>query len=251
MAKYYNITLRENETRRYSIGRPQAARYSVATGKKEVVVYTGLWAEVLEKAAEIAATPADEWGVVCDCERQGGSVGVLTVTRTEYRAAAEDAELGSAENPVYTTSFSVQAEPLLSHPRYFETVSAADAELLRELEQGAPLLSNVVYAGKACKLRVALGRLSGMAAEVRDYYMRGVTEYYEVYGEATAKWKGEARSYTVGEICTPPGSPGTPSGREWLCVGVGTEKNGTEVWYTATFRLSGRGGWDKKLYGNG
>lgn len=250
MAKYINIALREHETRRYSIGRAQAAAYGEATGKKEVLTYTGPWAHVLAKATEEAGTEADAWAVTCDCERQGGEIGILTVTRTEYREAQEEAELGTAENPVYTTSFSAQPEPLLCHPRYFSTVSNADAELLRELESGAPMLSSVVYGGKACCLRVALGKLSGAAAEVRDYYMRGVTEYYEIYGEATAKWKGEARDYAVGEICQPPGHPKTPAGREWLCVGVGTEKNGEDEWQTATFRLSGRGGWDKKLYGS-
>lgn len=250
MAKYHNVALREHETRRFSVGRPQAEQYTEATGKKEVRTYTGLWAEVLAKATEEAGTQADAWAVVCECERQGGEIGVLTVTCTEYREAQDDAELGSAENPIYTSSFSVQAEPLLTHPRYFSTVSNAEAELLRELESGTPMLGSVVYQGKACTLRVALGKLSGMAAEVRDYYMRGVTEYYEVYGEATAKWKGKARSYTVGEICTPPGNVKTPQGREWLCTGVGMEKNGAEVWHTVSFRLSGRGGWDKKLYGS-
>ncbi len=249
MAKYHNVALREHETRRYSVGRPQATGYTEATGKKEVRTYTGLWAEVLAKATEEAGTQADAWAVVCECERQGGEIGVLTVTRTEYREAQEDAELGSAENPIYTSSFSVQAEPLLTHPRYIDSVSEEDAELLRELEQGAAMQSVVVYSAAARTLRMALRRLTGRAAEVRDYYLRGVTEYYEVYAEATAKWKGGARSYTVGEICTPPGNPGTPEGREWLCVGVGVEKNGDEEWYTATFRLSGRGGWDKKLYG--
>ena len=249
MAKYHNIELREHETRRYSVGRAQDAAYAEATGEKEVLTFTGLWDEVLEKAEAEVESGGGKWAVTCECERQGGGMGQMLVTRTAYRAAAGDAELGTAENPIFTESYTVQPEPLLMHPRYFSTVNNADAELLRELEQGTPLLSDVVYGGKACKLRVALGKLSGMAAEVRDYYMRGVTEYYEIYGDVTAKWKGEARHYDVGEICTPPGSPNTPDGREWLCVGVGKEKNGEEVWYTASFRLSGRGGWDKKLYG--
>lgn len=249
MAVYKNIALREHEDRRYGVSREQGAAYSVATGVKHVEVHTGAWPDILDKADEVAAEPADEWAVTCECQRLGGMLGTLTITRTEYKTAEEEAELGTAENPVYTTSFTVQAEPLLIHPRYVSSVRDADAELLRELQNGAPLMSNVIYGGKAMYLRTALAKLNGMAAEVRDYFMRGVTEYYEVYGEATAKWKGAARSYTVGEICTPPGSPGAITGREWLCVGVGSEKNGKEVWHTATFRLSGPGGWDKKLYG--
>lgn len=254
MAVYVNVAVREHEERRVSYERAHGAEYTEATGYKEVLKYTGRWQDMCEMARSECAAPVDAWQVSCEVERGGGDMAELTLTRVQYEAAegegGEEKEVGTQDNPAYSSSFTVQAEPLLCHP-YFMGVSTADMELLKELESGASAFSIVNYKGTDMQLRVALSQLSGTAKEAKDYYLRGVTQYYEVYADATARWKGGGRgAFTVGKICTPPGNPPTPAGRTWLCVGFGIEKQGDEVWYSATFRLSGAGGWDTKLYGN-
>lgn len=251
MAVYVNIAPREHEEKRISLERAHAGSFKEATGYKETTKYTGKWLDMVDMALQLVAEPEDKWAVACDLERQGGELGELTVTKTEYRTAeGEEAEVGTAENPAYTCSFTVQAEPLLTHP-YFDGVSKADMELLCEIENGTSPYAVVMYKGTYMQLATAAGMLSGPAAMARDYYYKGVTQYYEIYADATARWRGAASgAFEIGKICTPPGScVTTPSGRNWMCVGTGQEKQGEEVYSSASFRLSGRGGWDPVLYG--
>ena len=252
MAVYHNIATREHEDKRLSWSREQGEEFTVAIGAREVVKYTGRWAEVVAMAEDEAGKHPDAWSVSIEAERMGGDLGELTMTKQRFRQATEGdgaAEVGTLENPAYSCSFTVQADPLLLHPRYRASVSDEDAELLREVENGATLLSQVTYKGMVMTLKQALAKLSGAAAELRGYYLRGVFQYHEVYADATARWKGSAATFEVGQICVPPGNPATPSGRNWKCVGYGKETNGNDVIYNARFQLSGPGGWDEKLYG--
>lgn len=252
MAVYHNIDTREHEEKRLSWSREQGEQFTVAIGAREVVKYTGRWSALVMMAEDEAGKHPNEYSASIELERGGGDMGEMTVTRQRFRQATDGdgaAEVGTIENPAYSCSFTVQADPLLLHPRYRSTVSDEDAELLREVENGASLMEIVTYKGAKKTLREALAQLTGMAAELRGYYMRGVFQYHEVYADATARWKGNAATFEIGKICVPPGNPPTPSGRNWKCVGFGKETNGKDIVYSARFQLSGPGGWDEKLYG--
>ena len=70
--------------------------------------------------------------------------------------------------------------------------------------------------------------------------------------DKTPKLKG------LGKISTPTGKPPTPQGRNWLYTGFsanfvsparGDKTRKVEGKITQTWRLSGRRGWDKDIYG--
>lgn len=253
MAVHINMAVREHEERRVSLERGQLDGYTEATGLRTVQKYTGPWAAMLERAQELAAASATKEALSLELERQGGDIGELTVTSTEYRQVVDgdgEAELGTEGNPVYTCSFSTVAVPLLTHPK-FAGISTEDAQLIKELENGLSLQAVVLYKGVYRPLKKALDMLDGVALVAAKYYYKGVTQYYAVQCEATARWRGGGNVFSVGQICTPPGHVlNTPSGCNWLCTALGKEDNGEDVWNTATFLMSAPGGWDDFLYGS-
>lgn len=253
MAKNVNFNVREHEERRLSYERAAAEGYSEATGYRETEKHTGPWLALVEMFEALAGEAASAEALSLELERLGGAVGELTITRTAYKKpegeGEEGGELGTAENPAYTCNFTMQPAPLLTHPRY-ASISKADAQLIKEIENGTSMYTVVNYAGQDMELRVAVSRLSGPAEEAARYYWKGVTQYFAVQAEATARWKGGGNAYSIGTVCTPPGSVvNTPSGCNWLCTAKGKEQNGEEIWNTATFLLSAPGGWDPNLYG--
>lgn len=254
-AIYKGVALREHRDRTRVLKREAADGYTEATGVTDTVKYSGRWTDVLAKAAEIAGAAADTVEAVCTCTRVAADMGELSVVYTEYRVpeggggGEGSAAVGTAENPQYTFSTSDVAEPLMCHPYFRDTLNEDDKWILQQLAGGAHPDSIQEYGNLKGTLRDLCAQLSGPAAELRDFYLEGVTQYLEVYAEATARWKGSAGSWVPMTICEPPGPVHTPEGRDWLCVGVGVEESGGEVWHTAKFKLSGAGGWNKKLYG--
>lgn len=250
-ALHTNIALREHVDRTRSWSRAAAEAYSVATGVADSYKLTGRWAEVVAEGEKLATDPADAWQLSITATRIGGDMGELTVSRTEYAQAGGsgggESELGTAENPTYTCSYSLQAEPLLVHPMFSE-LSEGEQWLLQQVEAGAHPDSPQEFGGMKGELRKLCNAMSGTGQKALSFYLRGVTQYYEVHGEATARWSGGPRAYEIGKICSPPGLLNTPAGRNWICCGTGVELSGDKVVYSAQFRLSGRGGWDKELY---
>ena len=250
-AIHKNIELREHVDRSRSWSRAAAVSHTEATGVEDSYKLTGRWDEILAEGESLAAAPADAWELSITAKRLGGDMGELTVTRKENTEPApgsgEAAELGTVDNPTYTCSYSLQPEPLLVHPM-FAGLSDAERWLLQQVESGAHPDSQQEYGGMKGTLRQLCAAMSGTGQKALSFYLRGVTQYYEVHGEATARWTGTARSYEVGKTCTPPGQLNTPAGRSWICCGNGVEESGDKVVYTSQFRLSGRGGWDAELY---
>lgn len=252
-ALYRNIALREHCDRTRSLKREAAAGYTEATGVSESVKYTGSWEEVLAKAADICSLPADEMEVACTCTRLGGGLGELSVQYAEFRkpegsgGESGQAAPGTKENPFYTVSYTTKAESLMLHPRY-GGLTEDDRWILRQIENGAHPDSVLEYGSVKGRLRDLIAYMSYTGNQLALKYLAGVTQYLEVYTEATARWKGEDGSYPCATICTPPGPINTPSGRNWLCAGCGMEESGGEIWQTAKFILSGAGGWDSDLY---
>lgn len=254
MATHINIEPREHVEKRVSMSAEQGSAYTVATGMVETCKYTGSWEDMLAQAAAVVGVGGGVHGVTCEVERLEGGLGELTVTMTEYREATEeeddpsgDGEPGTAERPQYTISSECQPVPLLTHP-LFSDLGNAELQVLKQLMDGVVLDAVIEVNGTKMKLREALNKLSGAARTAANYLYKGVTQYYEVMTEATARWKGSASTYAAGQVCMPPNAPAVRGGRNWLCMGCGEEKQGDEVWQTARFRLSGQGGWDTTLY---
>lgn len=256
MARHINIEPREHVERRVSMTAEQGSAYTVATGTRESYKLTGTWEDMLAAAATAVGEGGSTMAISCEVERLEGGLGELTITQEEYREPTAEEEdpadsgLGSAEHPQYSSSSDTQPAPLLTHP-LFAGISDGDLMVLKELMDGAVMDSVITTSsGARMTLRAACSALTGPAGVAARYLYKGVKQYLEVHAEATARWKGTTNQYAAGEICTPPNAPRLAAGRNWLCVGTGTEKQGTEVWQTARFKASGPGGWDTVLYGS-
>lgn len=265
MATYQHFEMAEHEERSVSRRIAAGKKHTEATGSRETVKYTGPWADML--ALMESQTGGDGVEVSCDLERLGGGIGELRITREEYRVPDSDqgeegeeepdgggeAELGSEGAPCLTCSSSPVVVSLLVHPKFVgmgdmerralkAMIDGQDEHSLIELDEtganGAP-----VYG----KIRDCIK--SDAALKAFSYVARGVVEYMDFSTEATLRWKGRSEKYQNGEIVKSlPGRRGAQQGRDWICVGTGIEVNGAEVWSTASFRLSGAGGWDAYLY---
>lgn len=255
MIKHINLTVREHVDKRISLNRAAGKEYTESTGQREVIKYTGPWEAILEHGVQAVSGTEGAVAVTVEMERLEGGVGEMTITEETYRKPTatggddgdKESNLGTNENPEITSSFTVQAEPLLSHPN-FKDISDADAWLLQQVAAGTHPGAHVEYNGKKSVLREACKSLSGSADKVLKLYLKGITQYYEVYGDITVRGTGSEFPGEVGHIAQPPGNVSAPADRNWLCTGKGKTKQGKEVVYTAQYRLSGPGGWNKDLY---
>lgn len=253
MAEYINIAPREHVEKRITMDAKPGDAYSESTGRKETTKYTGTWADMLAQATDLIGGGGGSMQVTCELERLEGGIGELTVTIEEYEVPesppddGDDEPLGSVENPEITCSYTVQAEPLLGHPA-FASVNRAQAWLLQQVAAGTHPDAHIEYNGKKYVLREACDQLSGAAEKALRFYLKGITQYYEVFCEVTARSTEGELSGTPGKISVPPGNVETPEGRNWLCTGKGKTVRGDEVEYTATYRMSGAGGWNQELY---
>lgn len=257
MIKHINLSVREHVDKRISLARKAGKDYTESTGQREVIKYTGPWEAILERGVQAVSGTEGAVAVTVEMERAAGGIGEMTITEETYRkpAAADnggengngESNIGTSENPEITSSFTVQAEPLLTHPN-FKDINDADAWLLQQVAAGTHPGAHVEYNGKKYVLREACKSLSGSAATVFKLYLKGITQYYEVYGDITVRGTGGEFPGEVGHIANPPGNVSAPADRNWLCTGKGKTKQGKEVVYTAQYRLSGPGGWNKDLY---
>ena len=254
MIKHINLTVREHVERRISLSRKAAAEYTESTGQREVIRYTGPWEAILEYGVQAVSGAESAVAVSVEMERAEGGIGEMTITEETYRKPTatggdgdKESNIGTNENPEITSSFTVQAEPLLGHPKY-ANITRAQAWLLQQVAAGTHPDAIVEYNGKKYIMREACEQLRDSAAKVLDFYLKGITQYYEVYGDITVRGTGGEFPGEVGKIATPPGAVQAPSDRNWLCTGKGKTKQGKEVVYTAQYRLSGPGGWNTELY---
>lgn len=255
MIKHINLTVREHVDKRISLNRAAGKEYTESTGQREVIKYTGPWEAILEHGVQAVSGTEGAVAVTVEMERSEGGIGEMTITEETYRKPTatggddgdKESNLGTNENPEITSSFTVQAEPLLGHPKY-KDITRAQAWLLQQVAAGTHPDAVIEYNGKKYIMREACEQLSGSAAKVLDLYLKGITQYYEVYGDITVRGTGGEFPGEVGKISNPPGGVPAPSGRNWLCTGKGKTKQGKEVVYTAQYRLSGPGGWNTELY---
>lgn len=274
MAEYINIAPREHVEKRITMEAKAGEGYTESTGNREAIKYTGTWGDMLAHATLQMDASGGQAQVTCELERLEGGMGELTITKETYRkpegsgGAGESGdeggggqtggqtggELGSEENPTYTSSCTLMPVSILTHHK-FANLAPEELRALKAMIDGQDennALSDDA-AGATGSKRIIDMIKSPAALVAADYIRRGVTQYAEPVVQVTARWKARVNKYTAGAIIAsvPGGIIQTPAGRNWRVEGTGTDKQGSTVWQTATFALSGQDGWDEYLYGSG
>ena len=262
-----NIVPREHAEKRITMEAKPGDAYSESTGRRETTKYTGTWADMLAQANDLLGGGGDGVQVTCELERLEGGIGELTVTREVFRVpvssggdAGDDdgggdaaAELGTESAPCYTCSSSSVQECILAHPK-FENIGDLARRALKAMIDGQDENSFIDDDSAEFRQRRIKDCIGSDAAAKLAFELigKGVTAFLNVQTEVTARWKGRSNKYSVGEVVEAvPGGFKAVEGRDFLVVGSGMEKSGKEVWCSATFRMSGEGGWKKELYENG
>lgn len=267
MARYQHFEVAEHEERSVSRRIAAGEKYTEATGNRETVKYTGRWADMV--ALMESQTGGGSVEVSCDLERLGGGIGELRITRETYRIPSNN-EGGEGEpggggggegntvpgeseaDPVCTVRSSLVQVCILAHPKFVgmpewerralkAMIDGQDENSLIEGDESGPDGAPVMKRIKDC-----IASEAGLKAF--DFISRGVVFWNDVSVEASLRWKGRANKYAAGQIVGSIPGITAAEGRTWLCSGVGTEQTGSVTWSTASFRLSGPGGWDEFLY---
>ena len=260
MAEYINIAPREHVEKRITMEAKPGDAYSESTGRKETTKYTGAWADMLAQATDLIGGGGGSVQVTCELERLEGGIGELTVTRETYRQpdATEEEEpeepeteqeLGSEGAPCYTSSSSLVQVCILAHPK-FAAMGDLERRALKAMIDGQDEYSYLEDSTSSSGTRRIIDCIkSDTAKKAFSYISKGITSYYDVSTETTARWKGRSNKYTAGTVVdNAPGGFSSGPGRNFLCSGTGTEKTGKETWCSASFRMSSAGGWDEYLY---
>lgn len=260
MAEHINIAPREHVEKRITMEAKPGDAYSESTGRKETTKYTGAWADMLTQATDLIGGGGGSVQVTCELERLEGGIGELTVTRETYRQpdATEEEEpeqpeteqeLGSEGAPCYTSSSSLVQVCILAHPK-FAAMGDLERRALKAMIDGQDEYSYLEDSTSSSGTRRIIDCIkSDTAKKAFSYISKGVTSYYDVSTETTARWKGRSNKYTAGTVVNnAPGGFSSGPGRNFLCSGTGVEKTGKETWCSASFRMSSAGGWDEYLY---
>lgn len=267
MAIGYNISVRKTAEEDWTYRKDAGESYSEATGERHEENFQGPLDELKAKAvAAVGAADATE-AVTAEVRKVSANYGELRVTTELYRrpGAADDddggedepddgsegAELGSEEEPVYSGGQSTVPVSILCHPKFAE-LPERELRALKAMMDGQDEHSLLVddegnaTGGKRIKDMIT----SEAGRKAMGYIRKHVYEWNEPHAEATARWKSRSNRYTVNDIvATVPGSVmKTPQGYNWRVANVGVEEQGGVTWQTATFVLSGPGGWDEYLY---
>lgn len=239
------------------------------TEKSEEATWTGTWDELVtgyevllgEVPAVQVLDSGKIWRVDAELTRQPGGKGELRLiwTETEVEAGSsgdsggddeeedeESDDVGNEDKPEITTSSTCVEEPILTHWR-FKNIAGSQLEALNILLNGGGL--NTIFKPDGSSRSVSVRSLlrSGEANVAARLILQGVTHWLHPVTEATLRWKARSNRYTPGTIETPSGVRTAP-GCNWMCTGAGTEKRGKDVWQSATFRMSAKGGWNTEIY---
>lgn len=259
MAEYINIASREMPERERTWHWEPGEDYSESTGNREIIKYSGRWEALLTLAAA-SGSANSTYDTTATVTRQSGDMAELQITKELYRRPDDDEEddeqttdeLGSEENPTYTSVTSKESEPLLAAQEY---QGLADLELraLKAMMDGQDAnsyIDNDASSLGRSKIKDCITSTEGQKAF--GYFKRGI--FYKLVPSTTVncRWTGGGNSHSFGEIVTTtPGGFHAPANHNFMCVGTSKEKSGKKTVHTATFLLSGFGGWEASLYGSG
>ena len=185
----------------------------------------------------------------------------------EGEGSGEDGEGEEGSSPArtvsFTTSFDVTVvdQPILTHPK-MASISGGQLEYLKAFMDGARLWELVPEVDNAGKPKLdsdglpvmkQLGKLLNTSSKAFDLINKGVTAYKDIMATYTVRQTSRTDKSdisSVGTINDPPKAPKFPN-RSWLQVSSNCSMNDDGKTYTIenTWLLSGRGGWDKDLYG--
>ena len=261
MAEYINIVPREHVEKRVTMTAKPGELYNESTGDREVTKYTGTWEDMLAQASSLVGDGGGGVQVTCEVERLEGGIGELTVTRETFQQGSANGggesetqpgggqELGTEAAPCYTSSSSLVQVSILTHPK-FAAMDDLERRALKAMIDGQDEYSFLDDQASESGLRRIIDCIQSPAAQKAfSYISRGVTSYFDVSTETTARWRGRSNKYTAGTVVeTAPGGFPSGPGRNFLCSGTGVEKTGIETWCSASFRMSSAGGWDEYLY---
>lgn len=263
MSLHHHITLAEHQEKSISWTREAAEKYTESAGYRETSKFTAAWEELKAYAAAQTGGSRNAWRITADLQRLGGDMGELRLTKEQFRqptidegggeeGGEEGGESGGADNtqdaPSYTSQSNVVATNILAHPN-FANLGGLERRALKAMMDGHDEQSFIDDASAPSGVRRIIDCIGSTGAgSAYDYISRGVFQFLDVSTEVTARWKGGSNSYTAGTIASPPGGFRAGAGRNFLCTGSGQERQGNERWNSASFRMSGAGGWDKNLY---
>lgn len=198
------------------------------------------------------------------CSVANFSGGLMTVT-CKYAAGGETGEFNfDDESSTGRTemAISVSEEPIETHSRY-ASLSDEDRLKIQELKAGrykalpAEVGQPTKYIQKVDGEGVKeITFADELAAELAGKITKGFTSYLEpnqIY-RVTVVSNNEvsaAKLNKVGKITSAPGAPEVGGGRNWLFMGVNSTEEGGAFTHTYEFRLSGPGGFDADIYGEG
>lgn len=262
MIKAINFSLREAPGRQTTLRSSPSKEYSESTGNRSTIPYTGPWDDALAEAQAAIDSAREAEDVTCELECLEGGFTELRITREAFRKPTENGEEeepdesdqpegdpgDNEDNPTSTCSSSLVPIPLLAHPK-FEGIAGDELRALKAMMDGQDenaFLDTNAALGANKTITECITSEAGLKA--KEYLSKGVTSPNSSSTEATLRWKGRSNSYEINTIYSSIPNVKAKAGCNWLCSGTGTEKNGSEVWQTASFRLSGPGGWDPYLY---
>lgn len=265
MAKYVNIGMLKHQEQTLQRIFKASSGYTESTGKQERVKYTGTWDELVAYFEDYdgGGKSAGEQ-ITLTLDRVGGLMGELVIQRDYFErpgdaGGGDEEEPGTPDStetpgtedfPSYSSGGTLVPVSILCHPK-FASIGEMELRALKAMLDGQDenaLLADDdsnATAGKRIKDMIK----SDAGKKAMEYIRKGVKEWPETHTQVTARWKGRGNKYTLRSIvASVPGSVSTPAGCNWRVDGVGTDEQGGVVWQTATFTLSGAGGWDKYLY---
>lgn len=204
------------------------------------------------------------WEIVSTCTRMEGEMAELNTEwsevwyqQEEEREDEEDEtdkdkteedkleeDVGESEdNPEIIIDTTAVLESILTHPAA-KQYTEAQLMACHAYMSGKGLDDKIVVKGKKRAIRDIMP-----TNWLADLIKRHVWEYNVPHTVVRKQWKGRGKTANVCEIGHASGLPAAGKDRNWMCMGSGIEKRGTEVIKSETWELSNPGGWNKQLYG--
>jgi hypothetical protein len=191
-----------------------------------------------------------------------------TVSCKYSGTVSPDYEFGDEEDPDITTltdssnmSSTVEETPIEQHPKY-KDVTDKDKQLMQELKNGRFKRAEVQPEdARLFETRVddegveQIEFTDELAIELADFISSGVLTYLNAtpiytYTYPSPKQPTASVLNKVGKIePNPKGAPSVTEGRNWLMTALNFDYDGVIYTISGEFRLSGKGGWDERIYG--
>jgi hypothetical protein len=177
-----------------------------------------------------------------------GHEGRISTLRVNYEGASPGEGFGGGPEPEYVLAIAVSDEPIGSHPRYVDDLTAEQIAEAVELARNPPRSKD----GKTVE-EVDTDGWPALQVELYEDIQRGIESYRDPKVTWTARTIETAipeNLNEVGDISVPDGDvPAVAASRNWLFTGMTSRERGDVFEIDKTWELSGRGGWLERYYG--